>query len=126
MGEMEFDAFRGAGAAYGIRDAGLVRCDLFKTQICIGCGEMGQVVKPSLAALGSGEGMVCRACSAKNQSVDVDFKYAYAGLLKNEVGSCGILIRHQFSKEALDSMKEELDNTQESRQEEDTMEDELL
>jgi DNA-directed RNA polymerase II subunit RPB2 len=113
MGEMEFDAFRGAGAAYGIRDAGLVRCDLFKTQICIGCGEMGQVIKPSLAALGSGEGMVCRACHAKNKSVDVDFKYAYAGLLKNEVGSCGILIRHQFSKEALESMKEEIQESQE-------------
>jgi hypothetical protein len=63
-----------------------------------------------LAALGSGEGMYCRACSAKNKSVDVDFKYAYAGLLKNEVGSCGILIKHQFSKEALESMKDEVED----------------
>jgi hypothetical protein len=108
---MEFDAFRGAGAAYGIRDAGLVRCDLFKTHICIKCGELGQVVTPSLAALGAGEGMVCRACDTVNQSVEVDCKYAYAGLLKNEVGGFNIKIQHRFSEEALASLsKGEMDD----------------
>jgi len=111
VGEMEFDAFRGAGAAYGIRDAGLVRCDLFKTHICIKCGELGQVVTPSLAALGAGEGMVCRACDTVNQSVEVDCKYAYAGLLKNEVGGFNIKIQHRFSEEALASLsKGEMDD----------------
>jgi DNA-directed RNA polymerase II subunit RPB2 len=105
VGEMEFDAFRGAGAAYGIRDAGLVRCDLFKTHICINCGELGQVISPSLTALGEGEGMVCRACLASNQSVEVDCKYAYAGLLKNEVGGFNIKIGHHFSQESLEAMK---------------------
>jgi DNA-directed RNA polymerase beta subunit len=107
VGEMEFDAFRGAGAAYGIRDAGLVRCDLFKTHICIKCGELGQVIPPSLAALGAGEGMVCRACGTANKSVEVDCKYAYAGLLKNEVGGFNIKIGHHFSEDALASLEKE-------------------
>jgi len=114
VGEMEFDAFRGAGAAYGIRDAGLVRCDLFKTHICIKCGEMGQTISPSLAQLGEGQGTLCRACQAVSQSVEVDCKYAYAGLLKNEVGGFNIKIQHKFSEEALAVLKQQAGGERES------------
>jgi hypothetical protein len=39
--------------------------------------------------------------------VEVDCKYAYAGLLKNEVGGFNIKIQHKFSEEALAVLKQQ-------------------